>query len=76
MTDPPIAYASLPADHYPFRVEFIAARTGAVVHEIRVSGPGAIQVPGLRDQHGPIAVRVTYADGAVVNLPAPEDDLM
>lgn len=65
-----LAFHDLPQSAFPFKIEFFNA-TGDLVHAIEVSGPGAVEVPGLRPQHGPVAVRVTYADGSVVEQPAP-----
>lgn len=65
---PPAAFESLPADAFPFTVEFISHDTGLVVHTIDVPEPGAILVPPLRDDHGPIWVRASYAEGTVVEV--------
>lgn len=46
------AYADLPADAFPFTVEFLRTDTGEVVHTIRVEGPGALAVPALRHKYG------------------------
>jgi len=56
----------LPPEAYPFTVEFLRSDTKEVVHTIHVPGPGAVTVPGLRQQYGvEMEVRVTYADGEV-----------
>ena len=62
----PYAYRDLPAAAFPFTVEFISQRTGKVVHAFTAAGPGVITVPALRDEHGPVDVRVTYADGFTI----------
>lgn len=57
-------FRSLPADAFPFTVEFMA---GAVVLEtVTVSGPGVLNVP----KHAMAThVRVTYATGETVTAP-------
>jgi len=62
----PFAARDLPASAFPFTIEFIAQRTGNVVHSITVSGPGAAAIPALKADHGLVDVRITYADGVVV----------
>lgn len=57
------AFRDLPADAFPFTVEFIARNTGEVVHSIHVDGPGALVVPALAGKHGPIDVRVVSPQG-------------
>jgi hypothetical protein len=62
MSDKPTVFRDLPADSYPFLVEFYNDE-GRLVHHIEVTGPGAIEIPGLSDEHGPIHVQTTYPDG-------------
>lgn len=62
----PAAFADLPAEAYPFTLEFFKKDTKEVVHTIEVTGPGTVDVPGLSTVHGPIGVRVTFADGEVI----------
>ena len=62
----PAEFISLPADAYPFTIEFLAVTTGEVVYTITVAGPGAVLVPALRASYGPVRARMTYADGTVV----------
>lgn len=52
-------------------VEFIAERTGNVVHTIEVPGPGIMSVPPLAQEHGPVWVRITYGDGTIEEEGAP-----
>lgn len=60
-----VAYGDLPVEKFPFEVDFVAVKTGEVVHRIEVSGPAALQVPAL-GEHGPIRVRVAFADGETI----------
>lgn len=46
------AFHDLPAEEFPFRVEFWREDTGEVVHVIDVDGPGVITVPPLGRQLG------------------------
>jgi hypothetical protein len=59
-----VAFHYVRAEDYPFLVEFLNA-DGDVVHNIYVTGPGAIEVPSLKDKYGPITARTTYASGEV-----------
>lgn len=59
---------SLPADAFPFTVEAIDL-AGEVVWSQVVSGPGALEVPPLAAQYGPVSIRIAYADGNVVHAP-------
>ena len=61
----PYAVRDLPAEAYPFTVDFID-QTGKVVHTITIEGPGVTLIPALRDQYGPVDVRITYADHTVI----------
>lgn len=63
------AFYDLPADAFPFVIEFTRADTGAVVHRIEVTGPGAITVPGLGRQLGGVRI-----DARVVQLEKPPGD--
>ncbi len=58
-------FHDLPAAAFPFTVEFIRVSDGKVVLEINVTGPGAVPIPGLSEEHGPVRARITYADGRV-----------
>lgn len=60
------AFHDLPAASFPFTVEFISERTGAVVHTITADGPGGMTVPALGREHGPVWVRMSFADGKIV----------
>lgn len=62
----PVVFRDLPRESYPFTAEWISETTGEVVHVEHVSGPGVLMVPVLYPVHGPCAVRISYADGNVV----------
>lgn len=70
MPELPTAFHDLPADKFPFIVEFISSK-GMVVHRIEVASPGVVKIPGLSPLFGPVSTRVTFADGTVVTEPAP-----
>lgn len=61
---PAQAVRDLPADAYPFVIEFLN-QDRKVVHRIDVPGPGGVAIPGLAAEHGPISVRLTFANGEV-----------
>lgn len=48
----PSAFRDLPAEAFPFRVEFYREDSGEVVHRIDVTGPGAVEVPPLGRELG------------------------
>ena len=56
MTDKPTAFHDLPADAFPFTIEFFRADTKEVVHTIRVEGPGMVEVPPLSKMHGGVEI--------------------
>lgn len=60
----PRANVLLERGKFPFVVEARVA-DGTVVWRLEVPGPGGIYVPPLRSRHGPVWIRVTYADGRV-----------
>lgn len=73
MSEKKTMFRDLPEESFPFTVEFFTA-DGTVVHTIRVSGPGAMEVPALGKIYGPVGARTTYADGVVhVTLPPEEE---
>jgi hypothetical protein len=61
----PSAFADLREQDFPLTIEFIAMDTGEVVHIIEVTGPGAVEIPGLSSQHGPVMVRTVTGEGVV-----------
>lgn len=52
MSDRPTVFHDLPAEDFPFTVEFLRVDTEEVVHRIRVTGPGAVEIPPLAKIHG------------------------
>lgn len=44
--DLPVAFHDLPAELFPFTVEYLDADSKQVVESTTVEGPGAIQIPG------------------------------
>lgn len=64
--DNPVAFHDLPIEKFPFTMDFLNA-AGEIVHSITVSGAGAVHIPGLAEEHGPVSVRVTFADGEVID---------
>lgn len=62
------AFHDLPQELFPFKIEFID-KAGTIVHTIHVHGPGAVHIPGLAEEFGPVSVRMTYANGEVQETP-------
>lgn len=62
MAEKSTAFRDLPADAYPFTVEYLNAK-GVVVRTEYVEGPGMMEVPPLHNLFGPISVRITFANG-------------
>lgn len=55
------AFHDLPAEDFPFTIEFMRADTNEVVHTIRVEGPGVVSVPALAKRLGvEIKVRTVH----------------
>lgn len=67
MTDN-VAFGDLPADAFPFTIQFLRHDTREVVHSIYVDGPGAIAVPALKDKYGPIDVRMITPQGVTEQI--------
>lgn len=55
-------FRELPASAFPVVFVFVD-RAQRVVWEATVNGPGVLRVPPLEQEHGPVRVRVTFADG-------------
>ena len=74
MTEP-LAFHDLPASSFPFTIEILDNATREVAWSEEVTGPGAVRIPGL-DETGesPKAVRLSFADGQVVELNPPAFD--
>jgi hypothetical protein len=64
-------HANLPASAYPFTLQAID-RNGAVVWTAVVTKPTKFYVPHLADKFGPVAIRMSFADGTTTLMPAPE----
>lgn len=64
----PVAFGDLPIEKFPFEIDFVSTATGEVVHRIEVPGAGAVRIPPLAQDHGPIRVRINFADGEVIVL--------
>lgn len=58
------AFLDLPPEAFPFTAEIIRSDTGAVVHTIRVDGPGAFHVPSFAHLGVRIDARITFSDGS------------
>lgn len=58
----PVGFVDLDPSRFPFRIECVA-ESGAVVYAVDVPGPGAVRIPGLAAEHGPISVRITWPNG-------------
>jgi hypothetical protein len=69
---PSMSYAAhdLPRECFPLTIEAIDAG-GVVVWLEIVDGPGALRVPSLAKLYGPVSIRVTYANGEVMQSEAP-----
>lgn len=61
---PVVAFRDIPAAWYPFRVRAIDAG-GCVVWEARMDGPGALVIPPLAQEHGPVGIEVEFPDGRI-----------
>lgn len=56
-------YHDMHPDDFPFVVKFISRDTDELVHEITISGPGVVSVPGFGA--GKVRVEVHWPDGTV-----------
>lgn len=61
-----VGFRDIPADSFPFTVEWISEATNEVVYTVTVPGPGVVEVPALWPQHGPCWTRIRYPDGQIV----------
>lgn len=57
VTDPQTAFVDVPADAFPFVVEFFRESDGEIVYTITVEGPGAIHIPPMA-QYGKVGTRI------------------
>jgi len=55
---------------FPIVIEFFSKAAGDMVWATTIEGGGVLSIPPLVCTHGPVRVRVTYADGAVVEAEA------
>lgn len=69
-SEKPTAFHDLPADAFPLTLEFLN-RHGVLIRTERVDGPGVSEIPGLAPLYGPIAVRLTFANGTTHTEPPP-----
>ena len=58
------SFHSFRASDFPIAIEAMN-QSGRVVWSEEVTEPGALYVPPLADEHGPVRIRVTYVDGSV-----------
>lgn len=69
-----VEFHSIPADYYPFTVEFWEAgadRRGEPTRFHKITGPGVIEIEGLGDGTW---TRVVFANGEVMIEPPPGED--
>ena len=64
------AFHDLPARDFPLVIEAFDL-TDQVVWQQRVVGPGSLYIPPLADDHGPVRIKITYADGRVSEASPP-----
>lgn len=57
-----VSFVDLPADDFPFTIEFFRTDTGEVVHTILVEGPGSVLVPALTKQYGGVKMGARVVD--------------
>lgn len=60
-----IPFYDLPESVYPFRIVITDIDTGAVTHEVEVTGPGGVSIPGKPSGCREVAVDVHWGDGTV-----------
>ena len=56
----PFAFRDLPAEDYPFTIEYRVAATNRLIQSQVVHEPGALDVPGLAADYGPVKVRMIF----------------
>lgn len=67
--EPPVPFFDLPEQMFPIHAEAISEKTGDVVWECTIDGPGAFEIPtDLSATYGSMAVRVTTGDGGVTYM--------
>lgn len=68
----PATFEDLPAAKFPVHTQFEDSKTGKVLFEDTMRGPGALEIPPLAGKCSPGAmarVRITYGDGSTVVYP-------
>lgn len=55
-------FRDIPADAFPFTIRAFDKR-GELVWSETVEQPGAVYVPPLSKEHGPVTIEVEFADG-------------
>jgi hypothetical protein len=63
LTDSTFSFVEMDEEDFPMHIEFIAQRTGEVVHTIEVEAAGVLVIPPLALTPGPIYVKITFPDG-------------
>lgn len=66
MSDLPVKFRDLPADCFPFTMEFYDVDTKEIYEVIHVDGPGATKINPKPAHVGRAGVKVRYANGKVV----------
>lgn len=59
------SFHDLPAELFPLTLRAFN-QAGEEVWAETVTGPGALYIPPLADEHGPVRIRIEYGDGTVV----------
>jgi hypothetical protein len=66
----PAKFRDLPASSFPFTMELLDVETREVCWSATADGPGVVRIPGKEETNGgkPVAVRVTFGNGEVVEM--------
>lgn len=62
-----VPFFELPSGSFPVKIEFFSVATRRVVWGTIIGGEGALRVPPLVREHGPVWVRTTFGDGQVID---------
>jgi hypothetical protein len=60
-------FRDLPAECFPFTVEYHSKTTGELLQRDVISGPGMLRVPALGRLGHQVAVTVRWGDGAITS---------